>query len=143
MKKPVDYVGNTICIFIFFFCNCLIIRTFFTFSDSLIVALCHRVTQHASKNPVLTFDIKFFDLRLFFLITALCADVRPKCLNDSCNVLQALVQILNDINSKSVLNDQDVDLTDEALKVLFNILLSSKLAKLEEVLSSISFLPCL
>lgn len=77
------------------------------------------------KDPDLRFDIKFFDMRLLFLLTALCADTRPKIrfeLHGFTYLIEVIDLILRDAEACSNgLTDQEVDLCAEILKILFNL----------------------
>lgn len=77
------------------------------------------------KDPELKFEIKFFDMRMLFLLTALCADTRPKIrfeLHGFTYLMEVIDLILRDAESRgSGLTDQEVDLCSEILKILFNL----------------------
>ncbi|KAK2175329.1 hypothetical protein NP493_722g02070 [Ridgeia piscesae] len=77
------------------------------------------------KDPALRHEVKFFDMRLLFLLTALCADIRPKLRNDL-HGFTYLIEVL-DLTLRSVadedksMSDQEVELCSEILKILFNL----------------------
>lgn len=77
------------------------------------------------KDPELKFDIKFFDMRMLFLLTALCADTRPKIrfdLHGFTYLIEVIDLILRDADARQTgLTDQEVDLCAEILKILFNL----------------------
>lgn len=79
------------------------------------------------KDHYVDFDIKFFDMKLLFLITALTPNVRSK-VRDDCYGLVYLVETLDLImrNEPSQSFDQrQTNLINETLKVLFNITVTS------------------
>lgn len=83
-------------------------------------------------------DIKIFDMKVLFLITALCEEVRPK-LKEEMHGLTYLIEVLEfmvenkdknthnlDVNSASRdLSSDNIDLICEVLKVLFNLTVRS------------------
>ncbi|KAF2901536.1 hypothetical protein ILUMI_04657 [Ignelater luminosus] len=121
-------------------CLCNII-----YNSSVAVAICSknkciagimdRTKQY--KDPKLPMDIKIFDMKILFLITALCSEVRPR-LKEELHGLKYLIEILeymipncdqdknehnSDIDgySNKSLSDSQIDLMCEILKVLFNL----------------------
>ncbi|KAJ8299039.1 hypothetical protein KUTeg_023099 [Tegillarca granosa] len=80
------------------------------------------------KDPELKYEIKFYDMRLLFLLTALCADTRPKIryeLHGFTYLMEVVDLILRDADSRTTdLTDQEVDLCCEILKILFNLTVS-------------------
>lgn len=117
------------------------------------------------KDSNLPHEIKFFDMRMLFLLTALCADVRPKlrCEHHGLIYLMEIVDLIMKSNaernqnyyrgrkrfSKSsrrgrgqtqdsdsflipCLDDDEVDLACEVLKILFNLTVSVDRLNLEE-----------
>ncbi|KAK4887312.1 hypothetical protein RN001_003583 [Aquatica leii] len=94
-------------------------------------AIMNRCKQY--KNPKFPNTIKVFDMKVLFLISALCEEVRPK-LRENMHGLTYLIELLeetiskyshnsdiNQISADIILLDSDVDLICEVLKVLFNI----------------------
>lgn len=91
---------------------------------------------HTYKDPHLPHDIKYFDMKFLFLMTALCPEVRPR-LKEELHGFTYLMEILDlmlkeaaaesvsDKKSHSnvpiILSTQQVNLVSEVLKVLFNI----------------------
>ncbi|CAG2233154.1 chaperone Ric-8A-like [Mytilus edulis] len=77
------------------------------------------------KDPALKFEIKFFDMRMLFLLTALCSDTRPKIryeLHGFTYLMEVVDLTLRDAESRNTgLVDQEVDLICEILKILFNL----------------------
>ncbi|KAK3611621.1 hypothetical protein CHS0354_018317 [Potamilus streckersoni] len=77
------------------------------------------------KDPDLPFDIKFFDMRMLFLLTALCTDTRPKIrfeLHGFTYLMEVIDLTLRDEEGRgSGLTDQEIDLCSEILKILFNL----------------------
>ncbi|XP_069132114.1 synembryn-A-like [Argopecten irradians] len=77
------------------------------------------------KDPDLKFEIKFFDMRMLFLLTALCAETRPLIryeLHGFTYLMEVVDLILRDADARqSGLTEQEVDLCCEILKILFNI----------------------
>ncbi|XP_052759790.1 synembryn-A-like isoform X2 [Mya arenaria] len=88
------------------------------------------------KDPDLQFDIKFFDMRLLFLLTALCADTRPKIrfeLHGFTYMIEVIDLIVREAESRSEgLTDQEVDLCSEILKILFNLTVTVDRNNLDE-----------
>ncbi|KAL4224805.1 Synembryn-B [Mactra antiquata] len=88
------------------------------------------------KDPELKFDIKFFDMRLLFLLTALCADTRPKIrfeLHGFTYLIEVIDLILRDAETREEgLTDQEVDLCSEILKILFNLTVTVDRNNLDE-----------
>lgn len=96
------------------------------------IGICERLKMHRDKN--LAHEVKFFDLRLLFLLSALRMDIRTR-LKDDLQGLQLLTDVLEnklDIqwSEKYVvagnfrshpLSDVQTDFAIEALKVLFNV----------------------
>lgn len=112
------------------------------------------------KEPELPHEVKFLDMRMLFLLTALCADVRPKLRNEL-HGLTYLVEVLDLILKSSAerrsqvnpvrpgrrvnfargvlwedsvpyLDDNDVDLACEVLKILFNLTVHVDKGNLDE-----------
>ncbi|XP_064602072.1 synembryn-A-like [Liolophura sinensis] len=88
------------------------------------------------KDPELKFDIKFFDMKMLFLLTALCQDTRPKIRHDMHGITYLVEVIdlsLRDAEEKgSPLTDQEVELCCEILKILFNLTVSVDKNALDE-----------
>ncbi|XP_067000319.2 synembryn-A [Anabrus simplex] len=93
------------------------------------------------RDPDLPADIKFFDMKMLFLITALCAEVRPR-LKEELHGLTYLIETLDLILKEAsgedheergatcgdmpiLLSDELVGLACEVLKVLFNLTVKS------------------
>ncbi|KAG8243505.1 Synembryn-B [Homalodisca vitripennis] len=84
------------------------------------------------RDPLLPHEIKFFDMRMLFVMTAFQPDIRPR-LKEELHGLTYLMEILDLIikdaseeedrpqNSTPVLVDNQVQLASEVLKVLFNL----------------------
>lgn len=92
------------------------------------------------KNPELPHDIKFFGMKMLFLITALCEGVTPELKNE---LLMYLIDILDLIlkevggmrgdekgaassDMKSTISDDHVTLVCQVLKTLFNLTLKPR-----------------
>jgi len=81
-------------------------------------------------DPEVHFDVKFFDMRILFLLTALptCIELRPKVryeLHGFTYLMEVLDLTLRDAeSSQASLSDQQVDLCSEILKILFNLTIS-------------------
>ncbi|KAK8382867.1 hypothetical protein O3P69_011428 [Scylla paramamosain] len=91
------------------------------------------------RDPDLPHIVKYFDMRLLFLLTAFCADIRPK-LRSEYHGLTYLIEIL-DLSLKMAheesdlqcisrymsypvfFNDEQSELINEVLKVLYNLVL--------------------
>lgn len=88
------------------------------------------------KDPSLVHEIKFFDMRMLFVLTALCREVRPK-LRQDLHGLTYLIEVL-DLTLRSAdeaerpVSDQEVDLCCEVLKILFNITVSTDSNNMDE-----------
>lgn len=81
------------------------------------------------KDHHVEYDIKFYDMKLLFLITALTPNVRTK-VRDDYHGLVYLVETLdlmmkNASNGAKFFDLQEVNLINEILKVLFNITVTS------------------
>lgn len=81
------------------------------------------------KDHHVDFDIKFYDMKLLFLITALTPNVRTK-VRDDYHGLVYLVETLdlmmkNASSEGKYFDQQEVNLINEILKVLFNITVTS------------------
>jgi len=88
------------------------------------------------KDPDLIHDVKFFDMRLLFLLTALVTDVRPRLRHDL-HGFTYLIEVLDlslrdSEESKAPLRDQDIDLACEILKILFNLTVTVTRDNLDE-----------
>ncbi|XP_072047578.1 chaperone Ric-8A-like [Amphiura filiformis] len=117
-------------------------------SESNYVAhIMNRVKLYSEPN--ITYDIKFFDMRLLFLLTALCPELREKVRKDL-NGIPLLVQVLETDTLASVfksqcaasvgasedletLTDDQANLACEVLKALFNTIIHANLSDLEGV----------
>lgn len=88
------------------------------------------------KDPDLKFDIKFYDMRMLFLLTALCADTRPKIrfeLHGFTYLIEVIDLILREADARdNGLTDQEVDLCAEVLKILFNLTVTVDRNNLDE-----------
>lgn len=77
------------------------------------------------KDPALKFEIKFFDMRMLFLLTALCSETRPMIryeLHGFTYLMEVVDLTLRDAEARNTgLVDQEVDLVCEILKILFNL----------------------
>ncbi|XP_064634393.1 synembryn-A-like isoform X1 [Lineus longissimus] len=88
------------------------------------------------KDPDLDADVKYFDMKILFLLTALCAEIRP-VLRFELHGFTYLIEVLDlclkeeDI-PKSTLSDRDADLSCEVLKVLFNLTVAVDKNSLDE-----------
>ncbi|KAK5644277.1 hypothetical protein RI129_008122 [Pyrocoelia pectoralis] len=86
------------------------------------------IMNRSKKYKNLPNDVKMFDMKLLFLITALCRETRAK-VKGELHGLTYLIEILEDtLESEShnsdvscKLSDQATDLVCELLKVLFNL----------------------
>ncbi|KAG8176562.1 hypothetical protein JTE90_010773 [Oedothorax gibbosus] len=95
------------------------------------------------KDPDFPHDVKFFDMRMLFLLTALCAEIRPKVrseLHGLIYLMEVLDLILKDSLEVKVdtskeghcLRDSEVDMACEVLKCLFNLTVSVEKGDMEE-----------
>lgn len=88
------------------------------------------------KDPELKYEIKFFDMRMLFLLTALVAEIRPRIhseLHGFSYLMEVIDLSLRDAEERQTgLTDQDVDLCCEILKILFNLTMSLKKKSLDE-----------
>ncbi|KAG1714950.1 Synembryn-A [Nymphon striatum] len=106
---------------------------------------CHNgcidgVITRLKINPNFSLEMKLYDMRILFLLTALCTDTRPKLRNEY-HGLEYLTEIMNMIVNKTVseelntaekLNNDEVNLVCEILKVLFNLTTTSNDTDLDE-----------
>ncbi|XP_052903332.1 synembryn [Anopheles moucheti] len=80
------------------------------------------------KEAPYGYDIKYFDMKLLFLLTAINCDIRAK-VRDQLHGLVYLVETLDLFMSQAAIfkefNDKDLDLINEVLKVLFNLTVRS------------------
>ncbi|XP_053671883.1 synembryn [Anopheles nili] len=76
------------------------------------------------KEAPFGYDIKYFDMKLLFLLTAINCDIRTK-VRDQLHGLVYLVETLDLFMSQAAtfkeFSDKDVELINEVLKVLFNL----------------------
>ncbi|KFB35185.1 AGAP010793-PA-like protein [Anopheles sinensis] len=76
------------------------------------------------KEAPYGYDIKYFDMKLLFLLTAINCDIRAK-VRDQLHGLVYLVETLDLFMGQSAtfkeFSDKDLDLVNEVLKVLFNL----------------------
>uniref|UniRef100_T1JDW5 LysM domain-containing protein n=1 Tax=Strigamia maritima TaxID=126957 RepID=T1JDW5_STRMM len=107
------------------------------------------------RDPDLVYEVKFFDMRMLFLLTTVCADVRPKLRNEL-HGLTYLMEVLDLILKTSAernyddarscnrsrsgrvhdvpyLNDEEADLACEVLKTLFSLTMHVDKNNLDEV----------
>lgn len=83
-------------------------------------------------------DVKYFDMKLLFIITALCAEVRPKLKEELHGVIYLMEildvilkesfedqNVLDTTANKLTLTDAQVNLSCEILKVLYNLTVKS------------------
>lgn len=105
------------------------------------------------KDPMLPLEVKYYDMRMLFLLSALCADVRPKIRDEYhgliylMEAIDLIIKSTQDDGARSMkkslrkrkgsgrgkkekefledachlLDDNEVDLACEVLKVLFNL----------------------
>lgn len=99
-----------------------------------------------NRDANVPYELQYFDMKLLFLITALNPDVRTK-VRDDYHGLTYLVEILDliikersDLNRESKqLNDRQVDLLIEIMKVLFNITVRNETSVATEEEEEIQF----
>lgn len=76
-------------------------------------------------------------MRMLFLLTALCADTRPRIrfeLHGFTYLIEVIDLMLRDAEARnSGLSDQEVDLCSEILKILFNLTVTVDRNNLDEV----------
>jgi len=77
-------------------------------------------------------------MRMLFLLTALCADTRPKIrfeLHGFTYLIEVIDLMLREAEARnsSGLSDQEVDLCSEILKILFNLTVTVDRNNLDEV----------
>ncbi|XP_043944080.1 synembryn-B isoform X2 [Protopterus annectens] len=102
----------------------------------VIVSICQRLQMYKDQN--LSHEIKFFDLRLLFLLSAFQTDIRVQ-IRDELRGLQLLTDVLDytlglqwvdkyEVATqlcRGVLTSEEVDLMSEVLKALFNVTMDS------------------
>lgn len=99
-----------------------------------------------SRDANVPYDLQYFDMKLLFLITALNPDVRTK-VRDDYHGLTYLVEILDliikersDSNvDRCQLNDSQVNLLNEIMRVLFNITVRNETSVATEEEEEIQF----
>ncbi|XP_029638977.1 synembryn-A-like [Octopus sinensis] len=88
------------------------------------------------KDANLKHDIKYFDMRLLFLLSALVPETRQRIhfeLHGFSYLMEIIDLLLHDAEErKTGLTDQEVDLCCEVLKILFNLTMSLKMKSLDE-----------
>eukprot|EP00058_Branchiostoma_floridae_P023037 XP_002608527.1 hypothetical protein BRAFLDRAFT_126625 [Branchiostoma floridae] len=94
------------------------------------------------SDPHLSYDVKIFAVRLTFLLTALCIDIRQRLqveFNIPALLLSAMEHTLGVENNSTlgtlegaVLTDEQVDLLSEILKTMFNVTLTGQARQLDE-----------
>ncbi|KAK3856261.1 hypothetical protein Pcinc_037410 [Petrolisthes cinctipes] len=90
------------------------------------------------KDPDLPHTVKYFDMRLLFLLTAFCADIRPRLrceyhgLTYLIEILDLSIQTAQEYHDTTrpypplsllVFNDEESEVINEVLKVLYNLVL--------------------
>lgn len=104
------------------------------------------ITIFACRDANVPYDLQYFDMKLLFLITALNPDVRTK-VRDDYHGLTYLVEILDliikergDASAEHFqLNDSQVNLLIEIMKVLFNITVRNETSVATEEEEEIQF----
>ncbi|XP_004717215.1 synembryn-A [Echinops telfairi] len=102
----------------------------------LVVRLAERVQLHSQQG--VPHDVRFFDLRLLFLLTALCPDVRQQLFRElqGVRLLTATLELtLGSAPEDSPLEPlpgQETERAMEILKVLFNITFDSVKREVDE-----------
>lgn len=88
--------------------------------NTAVEGILKRLRTYKEQN--VEYDIKFFDMKLLFLITALTPNVRSK-VRDDYHGLVYLVETLDMlmVSPEKKLETNDINLINEILKVLFNI----------------------
>ncbi|KAL3266979.1 hypothetical protein HHI36_011127 [Cryptolaemus montrouzieri] len=114
--------------------------------NGILQSIINRMNMY--KEPLFPLEIKFFDVKLIFIITALCPEIRKPLADDEYTV-RYLIDILGNIVMKSygdhhgktaTLNNEVVELASEILKALFNLTLriqssESELTKYTDLVS--------
>lgn len=80
------------------------------------------------KDHHVEFDVKFFDMKLLFLITALTPNVRTKVRDDYHGLVylvETLDLMMKNTSGSKFFEQQEINLINEILKVLFNITVTS------------------
>ncbi|XP_059834568.1 synembryn-B isoform X1 [Hypanus sabinus] len=98
----------------------------------IVIGVCERLKMHRDKN--LSHEIKFFDLRLLFLLSALRIDIRTQLKKELQGLLLLTDVLENTLDIKwtdkyvvatnhrnTSLSEEQVDFAIESLKVLFNV----------------------
>ncbi|XP_070568452.1 chaperone Ric-8A-like isoform X1 [Ptychodera flava] len=115
-------------------------------SSMCIDAILRRMTSY--KDPKINQQIKFFDMRMLFLLTALCPETRNQ-FKQTLSSLRLLVDALDatvhgdgvandnitETESDTVyiaIDDSDADLAMEILKTLFNVTMTAKKGNLDQ-----------
>ncbi|XP_055594057.1 synembryn [Uranotaenia lowii] len=84
--------------------------------------ILRRIKMYKDSNHC--YDVKYFDMKLLFLLTAINCDIRAKVREDL-HGLAYLVETLDLFMSQAAevkeFSDKDLDLINEVLKVLFNL----------------------
>lgn len=87
------------------------------------------------KDGNVCYDIKYFDMKLLFLLTAINCDIRSK-VRDELHGLVYLVETLDLLMGQTgeakEFSDKDVELVNEVLKVLFNLTVRTPLNVIPE-----------
>lgn len=101
-----------------------------------------------SRDANVPYDLQYFDMKLLFLITALNPDVRTKVRDDH-HGLTYLVEILDLLMKEQLntldsiggcrLNDNQVNLLNEIMRVLFNITVRNETSVATEEEEEIQF----
>ncbi|KAL9702924.1 hypothetical protein quinque_006442 [Culex quinquefasciatus] len=95
--------------------------------------ILRRVKMYKDGN--VCYDIRFFDMKLLFLLTAINCDIRSK-VRDDLHGLTYLVETLDlfmgEAAENKEFNDKDLELVNEVLKVLFNLTVRTPLNAVPE-----------
>lgn len=117
-----------------------VVQTLCTQND-LVKRVLDRMSKYSEKT--ISNDIKKFDARLLFLITALCPEQRSIA-RESHSGLVRVTEMLEDVvteaagNGDAILNEDQVAVLVELLKLAFNLTLVSDSPEEEEQLSLLS-----
>ncbi|XP_053683529.1 synembryn [Sabethes cyaneus] len=76
------------------------------------------------KDESVSYDIRYFDMKVLFLLTAINCDIRTK-VRDELHGLTYLIETLhlfmNQASEAKEFSDKDLELINEVLKILFNL----------------------
>ncbi|XP_058460085.1 synembryn [Malaya genurostris] len=94
----------------------------FCLTNSCTNGILRRIRTY--KDGCVCYDIRYFDMKVLFLLTAINCDIRSKVreeLHGLTYLVETLDLFMNQAADAKEFNDKDLELVNEVLKVLFNL----------------------